>query len=81
MSPDSEYITLIVYAVTLGIDLCNFVAILAVLSILLDTRSSDLLYVQCLQQVFNDYYDTHTQDAMTKLEQQAIKYKILCMTA
>ena len=35
--------------------------------------SSDLQYVQCLQQVFNDYYDTHTQDAMTKLEQQAIK--------
>ena len=35
--------------------------------------SSDLQYVQCLQQVFNDYYDTHTQEAMTKLEQQAIK--------
>ena len=35
--------------------------------------SSDLQYVQCLQQVFNNYYDTHTQDAMTKLEQQASK--------
>ena len=35
--------------------------------------SSDLQYVQCLQQVFDDYYETHTQDAMTKLEQQAIK--------
>ena len=35
--------------------------------------SSDLQYVQCLQQVFNDYYDTHTQDAMKKLEQQASK--------
>ena len=33
--------------------------------------SSDLRYVQCLQQVFNDYYETHTQDAM--IEQQAIK--------
>ena len=73
MSPDSEYITLIAYAVTLGIDLCNFLAIWAVLSILLDTMSRDLQYVQCLQQVFNDYYETHTQDAVTKLEQQAIK--------
>ena len=73
MSPDSEYITLIGYATILEIDLCNFLAIWAVLSILLDTMSSDLQYVQCLQQVFNNYYDTHTQDAMTKLEQQAIK--------
>ena len=73
MSPDSEYITLIVYATTLEINLCNFLAIWAVLSILLDIMSSDLQYVQCLQQVFNDYYDTHTQDAMKKLEQQAIK--------
>ena len=68
MSPDSEYITLIMYAITLEIDLCNFLAIWAVLSILLDIMSSDLHYVQCLQQVFNDYYNTHTQDAMTKLE-------------
>ena len=73
MSPDSECITLIAYATTLEIDLCNFPAIWAVLSILLDTMSSDLQYVQCLQQVFNDYYDTHTQEAMTKLEHQAIK--------
>ena len=73
MSPDNEYITLIVYAVTLGIDLCNFPAIWAVLSILLDTMSGDLQYVQCLQQVVNDYYKTHTQDAMTKLEQQTMK--------
>ena len=75
MSPDSEYITLIPYATTLEIDLCNFLVIWAVLSILLDTMSSDLQYAQCLQQVFNDYYDTHTQDAMTKLEQQAIKIR------
>ena len=53
--------------------MCNFPAIWTVLSILLDTMSSDLQYVQCLQQVFNDYYDTHTQDAVAELEQQAIK--------
>ena len=73
MSPDSEYITLIAYATTLEINLCNFLAIWAVLSILLDTMNSDLQYVQCLQQVFNSCYNTHTQDAMMKLEQQAIK--------
>ena len=73
MSPDSEYITLITYATTLEIDLCNFLAIWAVLSILLDTRSSDLQYVQCLQQVVNDYYNTRTQEAMMKLEQQTFK--------
>ena len=61
------------YATTLKIDLCNFLAIWAVLSILLDTMSSDLQYVQCLQQVVNNYYDTRTQEVMTKLEQQAFK--------
>ena len=35
--------------------------------------SSDLQYVQYLQQVFNNYYMTLTQDAMIKLEQQAMK--------
>ena len=73
MSPDSEYITLMMYATKLEIDLCNFPAIWAVHSILLDTMSSDLWYVQCLQQVVNNYYDTHTQEAMMKLEQQAFK--------
>ena len=73
MSPDSGYITLIMYATKLEIDLCNFPAIWAVLSILLDTKSNDLQYVQCLQQVVNDYYDTHTKEVMTQLEQQAFK--------
>ena len=73
MSPDSEYITIIMYATTLEINLCNFPAIWAIFSILFDTMRSDLQYVQCLQQVFNDYHDTHTQEAMMKLEQQAIK--------
>ena len=73
MSPDSEYVTLITYATKLEINLCNFPAIWAVLSILLDTKSNDLQYVQCLQQVVNDYYDTRTKEAMTQLEQQAFK--------
>ena len=73
MSPDSKYITLITYATKLEIDLCNFLAIWAVLSILLDTKSNDLQYVQCVQQVVDDYYNTRTQEAMMQLEQQAFK--------
>ena len=45
----------------------------AVLSILLDNKSNDLQYVQCLQQVVDDYYNMHTKDAMMQLEQQALK--------
>ena len=55
MSPDSEYISLIMYATKIEIDLCNFPAIWAVLSILLDTQSNKLQYVKSLQQVVDDY--------------------------
>ena len=57
MSLDSEYISLIMYATKLEIDLCNFLAIWAVLSILLDTKSNELQYVKNLQQVVNDCYE------------------------
>ena len=73
MSPDSKYIKLITYATKLEIDLCNFLAIWAVLSILLYTKSNDLQYVQGLQQIVDDYYDTCTKEAMMQLEQQAFK--------
>ena len=48
MSPDSEYISLIMYTTKLEIDLCNFPAIWAVLSILLDTQSNELQYIKTL---------------------------------
>ena len=70
MSPDSEYILLISYAIKLEIDLCNLLAIWAVLSILLDTKSNELQYVKNLQQVVNNYYEAHPTEAMRKLEQQ-----------
>ena len=70
MSPDSKYISLILYAIKLEIDLCNFLAIWAVLSILLDTKSNELQYVKNLQQVANNYYETHPTEAMRRLEQQ-----------
>ena len=71
MSPDSEYISLIMYAITVEIDLCNFPAIWAVLSILLDTQSNTLQYVKSLQQAVNNYYDKCPTDFMSRLEHQA----------
>ena len=70
MSPDSEYISLIMYATKPEIDLCNFLAIWAVLSILLDTQSNELQYVKNLQQVINDYYDKCPTEVMSRLEHQ-----------
>ena len=70
MSPDSKYISLIMYATKLEIDLCNFLAIWAVLSILLDTQSNELQYVKTLQQVVDDYYDKHPMEVMSRLEHQ-----------
>ena len=70
MSPDSEYISLIMYAITIEIDLCNFLAIWAVLSILLDTQSNTLQYVKSLQQVINNYYDKRPTNVMSRLEHQ-----------
>ena len=70
MSPDSKYISLIMYATKLEIDLGNFLAICAVLSILLDTQNNELQYVKNLQQVVNDYYDKHPTEVMSRLEHQ-----------
>ena len=70
MSPDSEYISLIMYATKLEIDLCNFLAIWAVLSILLDTQSNELQYVKTLQLVVDDYYDRCPTEVMSRLEHQ-----------
>ena len=53
------------------IDLCNFPAIWAVLSILLDTQSNTLQYVKSLQQAVNNYYDKCPTDFMSRLEHQA----------
>ena len=70
MSPDSEYVSLIMYATKLEINLCNFPAIWAVLSILLDTQSNELQHVKNLQQVVNDYYNQCPTEVMSRLEHQ-----------
>ena len=70
MSADSKYISLIMYATKIEIDLCNFPAIWAVLSILLDTQSNKLQHVKNLQQVVDDYYDKYPTKVMSRLEHQ-----------
>ena len=70
MSPDSKYISLITYATKIEIDLCNFLAIWEILSILLDTRSNELKYVKTLQQVVNNYYEKCPMEVMGRLELQ-----------
>ena len=70
MSPNSKYISLIMYTTKLKIDLGNFLAIWAVLSILLDTQSNEVQYIKNLQQVVNDYYDKHPTEVMSRLEHQ-----------
>ena len=59
------------YTITIEIDLCNFPAIWAVLSIFLDTQSNTLQYVKSLQQAVNNYYDKCLTDFMSRLEHQA----------
>ena len=71
MSPDNEYVSLIMYAITIEIDLCNFLAIWALLSILLDMQSNTLPHVKSFQQVVNNYYDKCPTDVMSALERQA----------
>ena len=70
MSPDSKYISLIMYATKIEIDLCNFSTIWVVLSILLDTQSNKLQHVKNLQQVVDDYYHKCHTEVMSRLEQQ-----------
>ena len=71
MSPDSEYVSLIMYTTKIEIDLCNFPAIWVVLSILLDTQSNKLQHVKSLQQVVDDYYDKRPTQVMSRLDQQS----------
>ena len=66
MSPDSEYVSLIMYTTKIEIDLCNFPAIWVVLSILLDTQSNKLQHVKSLQQVVDDYYIKRPMQVMSR---------------
>ena len=50
MSSDNEYVALLKYAIHLNIDLSTFHTVWAVLSVLLDTKDSNLEYVKLLQE-------------------------------
>ena len=58
------------YTTKIEIYLCNFLAIWAVPSILLDTQSNELQHVKNLQQVVDDYYDKRPMEIMSRLEHQ-----------
>ena len=58
------------YATKIEIDLCDFLAIWAVLSILLDTQSNKLQHVKSLKQVVDDYYKKCPMEVMSRLEHQ-----------
>ena len=51
MSPDSEYVSLIMYVTKLEIDLGNFLAIWAVFCILLDTQNNELQFATGIQRL------------------------------
>ena len=60
------------YTTKIETDLCNFPAIWAVLSILLDRQSNKLQHIKSLQQVVDDHYDKRPTQVMSRLEQQSM---------
>ena len=73
MSLDTEYVTLLEYAIHLNIDLSTFPTVWAVLSILLDTQDNNLKYVKLLQEEYNRYYESISRKYMEKLEKKSIE--------
>ena len=72
MSPDSEYVALLKYAICFNIDISMFPTVWAVLSILLDTQDSNLEYAKFLQEEYNKYYESRSRMYMEKLEKKSI---------
>ena len=73
MSLNTEYITLLKYAIRLNKDLSTFTTVWAVLSILLDTQDGNLEYVKLLQEEYNRYYKSRSRKYMEKLEKKSIE--------
>ena len=72
MSLNTEYVTLLKYAICLNIDLSMFPTAWAVLSILLDTQDGNLEYVKLLEEEYNRYYESKSRKYMEKLEKKSI---------
>ena len=73
MSSDSEYVTLLKYAIHLNIDLIMFTTLWAVLSILLDTQDDEREHIKCLQEEYNTYYKDKSRKYMLKLEGKSVE--------
>ena len=71
MPHNSEYLTLLIYAMHFKLDISTFPTIWAVLSINLDTQDGTLDYVKFLQEQYNRYYKLKTREYMEELEQQS----------
>ena len=72
ISLDTEYVTLLRYAIHLNIDLSTFPTVWAVLSIFLDTQDGNLEYVKHLQEEYSRYYESKSKKYMGKLEKKSI---------
>ena len=73
MSLNTEYITLLKYAIHLNIDLSTFPTVWVVLSILLDTQGGNPEYVKLLQEEYNRYYESKSRKYMEKSEKKLIE--------
>ena len=73
MSLDSEYVTLLKYAIHLNIDLSTFPTLWAVLSILLDTQDGKHEYIKLLQEKYNTYYTDKSRKYMMNLEKKLVE--------
>ena len=73
MSSDNEYVTLLIYAICLNIDLTVFPTLWAVHSILLDTQDGKCEYIKFLQEEYNTYYKDKSRKYMLKLEEKLVE--------
>ena len=62
MSSDTEYVTLLKYAIHFNIDLTTFPTLWTVLSILLDTQDVKHKHIKCLQEEYDTYYKDKSGD-------------------
>ena len=75
MTSDSKFVAFVNHAIQLALDLMAYLAIWAVLLILLETQDVNTSYIQVMHDYYNECYNTKTTDYMTGLEQAAERSK------
>ena len=73
MSSDNKYVILLKYAICLNTDLCMFLTLWAVLSILLDTQDGKCEHIKIFQEEYNTYYADKSKKYMLKLERKSVE--------